>query len=470
MSGTFDALQVFEPNQRSGFFLNFLSKATSAAKLAAFGVVAVPVTADWGPAGLCDPILASNLEGGLKSVFSDSTGGTAHFAVREILKNARAVLPYRAVGTAVAGVVTVANIGVFTAIYKGIYGNGKIVISANPVSGKDVAVYDKLNVLLVTYTGILTNDALAAAIANSGYCTLVVETGKNATVPAEGTYTLISGTTDLTVTSGMITTALAVLETVTSAWDVFTTDVDDTAIQDAIVVWLKRIRTEGSYVQAVLGAASGLSVSASIARAAAMNTEGVIYNFSGWTPTGEVSARTAATCAAQLAGIVAGKGANGSVTYAEVTGIETLASPLTNTQVKQLNAGGVVCVFNDGETYRIEKGINTLTTYTAIQNKRWSKIRVIRTFDAIAKGLSSAGNKIYVGKLDNDADGQKTFIAAVLTFLGACYDAHLIKKGYNAYADPDFADSNADGDGFFYKFEIAVVDSMDKMFGTVIAS
>lgn len=464
MAGVWDALSAKSAGQRSGFYLNFISEAAAAVSAATLGTVASIITADWGPEGIGGSLTT---EAEVLRLYSDSTGGTAKFCLTEILKNAATVIPYRILGAnaaAASGVLANAAAGTFatvTAKYKGAYGNFTVVVEANPVAGFDVSI-TKGGVALEKVVGITTSASLVTAFADSNYVTVTAGTG---TCKAQSVV-MSGGVNGDAAVGSDYTAALAVLETIVNRFDVFHLAVSDSSILTSAAAWVRRLRNEGAYITAVFGGASGETHAEALVAAAAFNHEGIIYLYPGWTPAGEASARSGAECAAQIAGIVAGKGATASVTFAQVSGIGELNDVLTTNEIKACNAGGVLTVFNDGVKYKIEKGVNTRTSYEQGQSAAWSKIKVIRIFDVVAKSLTTTAQDSYVGKIDNDEDGQKTVLAAVTDFLNTCAKGKLIKDDYEAYADPDYAAENASGDSFYFKFGITPIDSMDKIFGT----
>lgn len=87
--GTWTLLDTLDPSQRSGFYINFVADAVAGVESGAAGVVAIPVTAPWGPT---DTIVEISSLQELEAAFSAKEEGNAHFQISQALKGARKVV------------------------------------------------------------------------------------------------------------------------------------------------------------------------------------------------------------------------------------------------------------------------------------------------------------------------------------------------------------------------------------------
>ena len=89
--------------------------------------------------------------------------------------------------------------------------------------------------------------------------------------------------------------------------------------------------------------------------------------------------------AARVAGLIAGKGFTKSITFAKVTGGAKVEAALTTAEIGLSLEAGVCVITADGDTVRVEKGINTFTSYDSDRDKDKSvtKIRTIATPPAV---------------------------------------------------------------------------------------
>lgn len=464
--GKWSVLDTINPAQRSGFYINFIADAVAGVQAGATGVVAIPVTAPWGPVG---KIVSIATEKELRDTFSTKNEGNAYKQIRDALKNGRLVLAYRMALNAKVAFVQLDD-GAGTPLVKveakfpGSFGNDlSVTISpalGNP-SAKEFKVMMGSQVLeKVTFDG--TASGLVEAAAGLAYVTVsLMSDGVLADVAGLALSGGDSGITGITVEQ--YATALEAFEGRAYEWNVLALPVADEtfAINTAVADYIKRLRDEGYYVIAVMGHAKNGDFEEAKNRARQLNHEGIIYHYIGAIDGGVTY--TPAEMTGLVAGVIAGAGAERSVTYAELPGIE-LVNVLTNTQIKEANAAGLLVAFYDGETNRIEKGINTLTRYAEHQHEGYSKIKVIATLDAIGNALTRSANRNYVGKVLNDDEGQQALVGAIKDALEVFRKGRMIKDGYTAQIDPDFPPV---GDQCFVSIAITPVDSMDEIYGTI---
>ncbi len=464
--GKWTAADVASANQRSGFYINFIADAVAGMVGAEKGVVALPITAGWGPS---KQIVEITKQADLEAFFSsDSTLGNANFLIKQSLKNANKVLAYRLDNGGAAATITVDLKVIVNAKYTGSYGNFSLTVEADPVSGKNLKV-NKGSTLLQTINFDGTAADMVAKINASGSSYLGTATLSSAGTVNDGTTTMAGGTDGIAgIVAQDFTNCMAAFETQVAKWNVFHAYTSDSAIQDSIISWIKKLRGQGTYIQAVLGCALPANDAASkttafnsaLTRALAINYEGIIYNYI--MPYIDSVARSGAEYGARIAGLIAGYGPDYSLTYAILEDVTSLYHELTSDQIKSANGKGVLTAFSDGEYYLIEKGINSLTVFSATQHVGWSKIKNISVMDYYGNSVTKSANKNYIGKVLNDEAGQDALLGAIKDFNDKMVKGRYLKKGVTVGLHPDYASV---GDQVFLQIlNFIPVDSMDEMY------
>jgi hypothetical protein len=238
-------------------------------------------------------------------------------------------------------------------------------------------------------------------------------------------------------------------------FNVFVFDGEVSATQQTeTVAWLQTNITEKKEFMFVAGGSTaddldptvGNTRSTTLANDAVVNLisgvtiEGVDYSSSDYAPF--------------IAGLVAGTPINASITYAVVP-VDDVTKRLKNSDiVTALQAGSLVLV-NDGEKVKVEQGLTTTK----------KKIRSIRARHAIATAIDKTARDNYIGKLNNNADGQAALISAVKAYLEQLENSNVLILSDNAVGlDPQHESS---GDTVFLAINYTEVDSMEHVFLTV---
>lgn len=462
--GKWTILDTMDPSQRSGFYINFVSDVLAGVAAGASGVVAIPVTAPWGPE---DTIVAIANPKELEATFSAKGEGNAYFQINQALKSARLVLAYRMAAGAARATVTLqsatsTDLVRVEAKHSGGFGNDLTVSVGTSLADATKKEF-KVNTgsaLLERFTFDGTADDLVAKVANSAYVALTkLAVG---TVKDYANLALSGGDSGLDITAAEYTAALSAFEGRAFEWNTLAVPTGDKPIQTAVKDYIARLRSEGYFVTTVMGHVANGDFEGALAQAKAMNFEGVIYHNIGAVIEGQ--AHPPAEMVGLVAGMVAGAGAEASVSYGVIEGIDSLANVLTNTQIRAANANGLLVAFNDGQVNRIEKGINTLTIYGDGQHEGYSKIKVIAVLDAIGNALTGSANRNYLGKVLNDEDGQQALIGAIKDAFDVFVQGRLIKPGYVVELDPNRASV---GDQLFLNMAVTPVDAMEEIYATI---
>lgn len=461
-----------EKKERAGLYINFKAAAAAQIQGGSRGIVAMPIKADWGP---LNEFVTITTEKELYDTFG--TGGTVKLAKRALVAGKdykpSKLLLYRIAGTSVKKAsVNNGTVLKIEAKYHGTDGNKiNYSVADNIIDGtkKDFKIFNG-NVLLKTYTVTPTDIAGLASIVNADTDSLVTLTKL-----ADGTLTdvanqyLSSGDSGLTVTSQDYINAMTAFEV--RAFNVFCLDgIVDSAIITSTRDWIKRLRNEGKKVQLTIGGSSAddNDVVQGNTRSRACDHEGIINVIVGTKVRDEVY--TSAETACQVAGLIAGTPINKSTTYKVLDDVDDVTKRLTNEEIKlAIKSGSFVLVADtDPETevtvVKVERGINTLTTYTEEKNEKFSKIRVIRTLDAISDDLTKTASKSYIGELDNNDDGRAALLSAYKLYLEQLANDNAISKDFINEVDKYVV---SDGDKVYLNTEIAAIDSIEQIFNNI---
>ncbi len=471
-----------------GLYMNFKAAAIAAISNGSRGTVAIPVRANWGPVGAFVEITGVD---GIKDAFGytyDSNGATAYTSLYlALLGQPTKLLAYRlassaaavATSTLVDTATTPASVLRLDAKYKGARGNDfKVTVQTNAAdsSKKDINLYEGTTLL---YTFTFTSGTIAAAVSainNDNSNTWIT-----ATKLAEGTGIIANVTSKVFASgdsgiSGVVASDysnfLTALETRT--FNVLSLDgVTDNAIQTLAASWVKRVRDEGMGVIGVMGGSAAddtasNAVALAVARSTGYNHEGIVNVGTGVTLSG--ASYNSAQTACFVAGQIAGKALNESSTYAE-TPFDDVTRRWTKSEQEAAINGGVFILVNNNGLVRPLKGINSLVTLGATQNKQWKKIRTIRVMDAINSDLQSTAETSYIGKINNNEEGRASLIGAFKEYMETlALDGVIETTDWNVILDPNYygptKTKDPDNDQVFVKWIAVITDSVEQIFGT----
>jgi len=466
-----------------GFYMNFVAAAQAAITPGSRGVVVIPVKAHWGPVGQFVEVAS---EPALAEIFtnSESDGATAYTAIRmALLGGARQVLSYRlaSAAAATASVIlqdtasTSAQVIRLDAKYPGARANDfSITVQTSLVdsSFKDIKLYEGttlLRTITVPSSGIqIAVDTINDDPNNKWVIATMLSAGSGTLANVAGV-TFSGGSSGITgITNADYTAALEAIET--QEFNIMSLDgVSDSALQTSVVAWVRRVRSEGKGIVAVLGgpAADDISssaVSKAIGRSATWNKEGIINVGSG-VILDDVS-YSSAQAAAYAAGLIAGTPLSAATTYAP-TPFDDVTRRWTRSEQEQAVKGGVFLFIHDGRQVKVLRGINSLVTLQQGTANNWKKIRTIAVMDAINSDLQRTAEDNYIGKVNNTEEGKIALIGACKDYLRTLADAGVIESvGYNVIIDPAFP--NPEPDQVFLRWEARLTDVMEQIFGTFI--
>ncbi|RCX22958.1 tail sheath protein [Fontibacillus phaseoli] len=222
--------------------------------------------------------------------------------------------------------------------------------------------------------------------------------------------------------------------------------------QAATKTWLTRNREEGKHFIAVIGGDDATDADPTVGNArTTLNKDDYIVNLISGVKIGTETFNSS-EYAPWVAGLIAGTAINRSTTYAQVPA-DDVTKRLTNAQIKAaLQAGSLVFV-HDGEKVKIEQGLAT----------SGKKIRSIRARQSISTDIMRTAADSYIGKLNNNADGQATLIVAVKAYLESL-ERNDVLTAPVVELDPD---NPSVGDAVFLRVGYSEVDSIERIFLTI---
>lgn len=232
---------------------------------------------------------------------------------------------------------------------------------------------------------------------------------------------------------------------------VYPSEVTD-SVQDATLVWCKRNRSEGKHFITVFGGSSaddldpvkGNTRSTRLADDYAVNLiTGVDINGTEY---------SSAQFSPYIAGLIAGTGINKSITYTQIR-TNDVSKRLKNSEIKTALEAGSLVLVHDGEKVKVEQGLVTSK----------GKIRAMRARQAVATDIPKTASEYYIGKLDNNADGQVALIAAIKAYLERL-ELNNVLTNIEVGLDPD---RNSEGDSVFLMISFTEIDSMERIFLTI---
>ena len=462
-----------EVKERAGLFNRFLSLANSRIKGTKKGIVGIPVKADWGPDG---EIVVCNDAADITTTFGE--GGTVYLAVRAA-KGGKEYKPYRiivyrmAAASASQAVATVGETIKLVTKYKGTRGNSfKVSISSNIVdeAKKDICIYEN-NVVMQKYTVEPTDiDAAVNAINNdSGSLVSAIKLKEGALADVSG-QAFSGGDSGSEVTTKEYVNALAAFEAAyinTLALD----GVTDEAILTVAKSWHNRVWEAGKMVQLCIGGTHDDDKDPKVgnARSRACNHYGIINSIVGGIDSAG-NRYSSAEMAAQFAGAISALPLNSSLTYKELEDIVDVTVRLTGTEIGVATTAGSLTLFKDIDpetfeaTIRVERGINTFTTFSSEKGEKLRKIKAISTMAAIDYDTGKYAMKSVIGQLDNDGDGQATLISGIKAYLETLVTSHVISSDILVVLSESL---KTEGDIVYLETQALTIDKIEQIFNKI---
>ena len=202
------------------------------------------------------------------------------------------------------------------------------------------------------------------------------------------------------------------------------------------------------------------------------NATGVVYNYEGVSTVlngyvlndGTVITPNIAT--ARFAGMSASATPDQALTYTQLDDAAEAKPKLNNDKtIEALNAGQIVFTTRSGERVVIEQDINSLTKFTSIKPKDFSKNRIIRTLDEICTNTTQTFETSFLGKVSNNDFGRDLFKANRVSYLSGLESQNMIRD-----FDPNdlVLKQGDEKDAVLMDLYVTPVDSMEKLYVNLV--
>lgn len=182
---------------------------------------------------------------------------------------------------------------------------------------------------------------------------------------------------------------------------------------DKVKTWIKEMRDDGKKVKAVLPKQDA-------------DDESIINYATDVAIVDEVEYPPELFCS-RIAGLLAGTPLTMSCTYTVLPEV----TDCTRARRKELDAmidAGKLIIFNDGESVRIGRGVNSLTTITDTKGKQYKKIKIIHTMDTIVTDITATIRNQWIGKKANTYDNKCLLISAIEEYLKELIQREIIES------------------------------------------
>ena len=392
------------------------------------------------------------------------------------------VLAYRiATSTAAAAALTLQNTSdapalTLTAIYTGTYGeqlSATTQTNSRDESRKDLVIL-LADTIVETFTYDPTDiDGLLAEV-NAQSKWVVASASTTGTALATVTDQPLIGANDGTsdIASGDWTSMLDVAEA--ARFGIFAPyEMIDTGIKVSIVAWAKALNLNGKRFFTIFGGDITDAVSDAVTRSAASNNENFINLGVGGVVDSELGILSTSKLVPRVAGILAQRGEDKSLTYARFTGLTAYEFP-TESEILQGFTGGVVTLSQDSHPdapVRIEKGLTTYTTTTDATKPYliYRNPKFIRTMHGIESDLTEWAAFNAIGELQVNDQTRAYVVGYAHDVIKARADRGIVQQGYTVAVDPNPPPSDFD-EFVALVYGIAFGRSVEQIFNLVYVS
>lgn len=450
--------------KRPGAYVNFISVGKETILPNSAGIVAMPLTHDWGPFKV--PTLVSSL-GEFQAVFGPSTDTAGYKAIYGAFKGegltgrggAGSVLVYR-YGTSAVKATAVHNQSpadttpglTLTAIYEGTYGNDLTSTvednAADAANNRDLVIkVGGIEVERYTYAkaGIT---ALAAAInASSDWVTAVANAGSTEIVKSTKSFTTgADGTVDIAAAD--FTSALDGIEPqrfgVFALDDIAGTDwgspATPTSILASLKTWAANLNVKGKRFLTVVGGALDESVTTANTRSTSLNHSDFVNIGVGGVEDATLGTLSTSQLAPRIAGILAACGEERSLTFARLAGVSARHFATESQILSAFDAGTVVLAADShpDAPVRVEKGLTTYVSGDA--NKPYLIYRnpkYVRTTHGIETDITEWAENNVIGQVQISDGVRATTVGFGKTLLKQREDRGVLQPGSTVGIDSD---------------------------------
>lgn len=222
------------------------------------------------------------------------------------------------------------------------------------------------------------------------------------------------------------------------------------------VAWVTRNRQERKHFYFVLGGTvqDDTNVGTGNTRTTASQDDYIVNLVNGVVINGVTY--SSGQYASYIAGLVASTPINQSITFLQLP-VDDVTKRYRNSEIVTSITAGSLVLSNDGDGVKIESGITTGK----------SKIRSISSRQQVATDIERTARNNYIGKLDNNEDGQMALINAINAYLETLENSSVLSIPEDGGASLD-AQNPSTGDSVFLKVAYDEVDSMERVFLTIV--
>lgn len=422
-----------------GAYINFVSLGSANAELAERGVVALPVSMDWGESNVVREVTHSQFINDSNRLFGYPYTHDKMRNLREVFRHATKVLAYRMTNGAVKAANTFA-----VARCEGIRGNDiTIAIQANTENDSLYDVTTKLEGKTVDMQTV----ANASALVSNDF----VDFKADATLAETAGMPLNGGTNGDAVQIAQHTAFLAALEAY--SFNVLACPVVTAEAIAQYVAYTKRMRDErGCKFQVVIYKAAGI---------AAPDHEGVIQIVN----TPEEATGADASLVYWVSGAEAGCAINRSCTNMLYDGEYQIAVPHTQAQLEECIGAGEFVLHRVGNEIRVLLDINSLVTYEEEKGDIFADNQVIRVIDQQGNDIANLFNKKYLGAILNNESGRTSFWNDAVTL----HQGYAQMGAIEDFSADDIEISKGDGKkAIVVSAAITVAGTMTKLYMTTV--
>lgn len=443
--------------RRPGAYFDFDARQATPPLPGLGGIVAVAFTNDWGPVDT--PTLLRSF-GDYQTYFGDSINTVGYRSVRQAFQGeglpgfggASAVLALRMAGSAAAPSAhvfqntTPATALTLTAKTPGSRGNA-LNVTIQDLAGTQSPEQDELIIYdgateVERYSYTDTDMVALAALINARSRWVTATSG---TTGVALTYvanvSLTAGNDGTTLLAQDYTDMMSDVEIERFSILTFEAPVD-TGIMTSLKVWAQNARKNGKRFRVVVGGALDEAVATATARSIAFNDEAFVNVGVGSVIDGTLGVLSTAMLAPRVAGALAARGEQRSLTYARFADL-TLRNGPTDSDIAICFDAGVTVLARDSNPdapVRIEKGLTTFTTTTNADKPYliFRDPKFIATMDAIQMASQEFGEQQIIGKMNVDSSA-RAFVRSYLSskILQPRENAGIIQPGWSVMDDND---------------------------------
>ena len=443
---------LFQNKKLPGTYINFISKDRPVTDIADRGYAAMALDLDWGISGAVFRVEAEDFQKNCQKIFGYDYGHDKMKPLRDLFINLKTGYFYRLNSGGEKAKNTLA-----TAKYAGIRGNSlSTAVQSDPDNSGKFIVYTYL-----TTDGMLktvdkqSNVSKGADLQDNDF----VVFSKTATLTEKAAESLTGGTNGTAVTVSEYHSFIEHIEPY--YFNILGYAGSDETVQSLLINFTKRCRENtGSKFQLVIYGKTKV------------NYPGVISIKNNVTDTGAEKG----SLVYWLTGKEAACAINASCTNAIYDGEYTVNTNFKQYELEQAVSDGMFMFHNVSDSVsgnvlgdtRVLTDINTFTEVTKAMNKDFTLNQVIRVLDNAAIDIARLFNRIYLGKVQNDADGRISLWKDGI----ALFEEYQRVRAIQNFVDDDLPvpTQGEEKTAVLWTFEIQPTACMEKLYCTVVVA